>query len=153
MSAILETVMEFFEEDAWPFTRVEDWPAVRTGFKGDSAEWICYAQAREEQAQCLFYSVCPINIPEEKRPAMAELLTRINYGLFIGNFEMDFSDGEVRYKTSIDVEGDRLSATLVKNMVYANVLTMDRYLPAVMSVIYSDTPPAQAVARVEDTPV
>lgn len=153
MSAILETVVDFFERDAWPFTHVEDWTAVRTGFKGDNGEWSCYAQAREEQAQCLFYSICPINVPEEKRPAMAELLTRANYGLFIGNFELDFSDGEVRYKTSVDVEGDSLSTALVRNLVYANVLTMDRYLPAVMSVIYSDTPPAQAIAQVEDTSV
>ncbi len=152
MSAILDKVVDFFEQDAWPFTRVEEWSAIRTGFKGESGEWICFARARKEEAQCLFYSVCPANVPEERRPAMAELLTRINYGLLIGNFEMDFADGEVRYKTSIDVEGDRLSVALVKNMVYANVLTMDWYLPAVMSVIYSDTSPSQAVARVEDTP-
>jgi len=33
-----------------------------------------------------------------------EFLTRANYGLNIGNFEMDFQDGEIRFKTAIDVE-------------------------------------------------
>lgn len=152
MSSILETVIDFLEEDAWPFTRLDDWPGVRTGFRGESGEWICYARAKEDQEQFLFYSICPVNVPEDKRAAMADFLTRANYGLLIGNFEMDLSDGEIRYKTSIDVEGDRLSVALVRNMVYANVLTMDQYLSAMMSVIYSDVSPAQAIARVEGSP-
>ena len=80
---------------------------------------------------------------------MAEFLTRANYGLIIGNFEMDLTDGEVRYKTGIDVEGDRLSAALVKNLVYANVLTMDQYLPGIMRLIYADVSPAEAIVQVE----
>lgn len=55
-----------------------------------------------------------MNVPEDRRLALAEFLTRANYGLFIGNFEMDWQDGEVRYKTSIDVAGDRLSTALVQ---------------------------------------
>jgi len=43
-----------------------------------------------------------------------KFLTRANYGMMIGNFEMDFTDGEIRYKTSIDVEGDKLSSALIK---------------------------------------
>ena len=46
--------------------------------------------------------------PEEMRVPMAEFLTRANYGLRIGNFEMDFEDGEVRYKSSVDFEGIEL---------------------------------------------
>lgn len=30
----------------------------------------------------------------------AEFLTRANYGLVFGNFEMDMHDGEIRYKPS-----------------------------------------------------
>ena len=43
--------------------------------------------------------VAPVNVKESARPAVAEYLTRINYGLKVGNFEMDFSDGKVRYKS------------------------------------------------------
>ncbi len=121
------------------------------GFQGENGQWTCYAQAREEQAQLLFYAVCPVKAPEDKRMAVAELLTRANYGLFIGNFEQDMTDGEIRYKTSIDVEGDRLTPALVKPLVYANVLMMDRYLPGIMSVIYGNAAPAEAVAKTEGT--
>jgi hypothetical protein len=88
-------------------------------------------------------------VPEEKRVAMAEFITRANYGMRIGNFEMDFSDGELRYKSSIDVEDDHLSSPLIKHMVYPNVLMMDKYLPGIMAILYAGKSPRQAVEEVE----
>ena len=149
MGAIYDVMVQFFTEDEWPFSELEGKPILRTAFSGKNGNWTCFAQAREDQYRFIFYSVCPINAPEEKRPAMAEFITRANYGMIIGNFEMDFSDGEVRYKTSIDVEGDRLTTALIKQMVYANVLTTDRYFPGIMEIIYSDVPPADAIATIE----
>lgn len=49
--------------------------------------------------------------------AVAEFIARGNFGIVIGNFEIDFSDGEIPYKTSIDVKGDRPSFALIKRLV------------------------------------
>jgi hypothetical protein len=151
MGEILDTVIRFLHEDSWPYTPIEGQPIIQTGFQGDNGQWTCYAQAREEHEQCIIYSACPVNVPENKRIAVAELLTRVNYGLIIGNFEMDFQDGEIRYKTSIDVQDEQLTPTLVRNIVYTNVMTMDRYLPAIMTVLYGSLSPAEAIAQVEGT--
>lgn len=149
MSTILKAVVKFFQEDQWPFDQIEGRPILRTRFRGKNGEWMCFAQAREEQFRFIFYSVCPVNAPENKRPEMAEFLTRANYGLIIGNFEMDYSDGEIRYKTSIDVEGDELTSALIKQMMYANVMTMDKYLPGIMKVLYANASPRDAIVEVE----
>lgn len=151
MGEILDAAVSFFTEDGWSFTQLEEQIVLRTGFQGESGQWTCYAQAREEQRQFLFYSVCPVNAPEDKKVAVAEFLTRVNYGMLIGNFELDFDDGGIRYKTSIDVEGDRLTPALVQQLVYTNVLMMDHYLPGVMIVIYGNVAPAEALAKVEGT--
>jgi len=142
-------MVQFFTEDDWPFEQLEGRPILRTAFRGKNGAWNCFAQAREEQYRFVFYSVCAVNTPEPRRPAMAEFLTRANYGMIIGNFEMDYSDGEVRYKTSIDVEGDELTPALVKQMVYANVMTMDKYLPGIMKVMYTDINPLNAITEIE----
>jgi hypothetical protein len=149
MGDILDAVISFFKEDDWNFTQVEGQPILRLGFQGDNGQWTCYAQAREEETQLLFYSMCPVKAPEDKRLAAAEFLTRANYGLFIGNFELDFSDGEIRFKTSIDAQDNPLPPALVRPLIYTNVLMMDRYLPGLMSVIYGGVAPAEAVAQVE----
>ncbi|MGB5709470.1 MAG: YbjN domain-containing protein, partial [Waterburya sp.] len=91
----------------------------------------------------------PDNHPQKQRLAMAEFLTRANYGITIGNFEMDFDSGEIHYKTSIDVGEDRLSTALVQQLVYANVTIADRYLPGIMAVIYGKVSPAEAIAQIE----
>jgi len=149
MGTILDVATAFFQEDGWPFQQLEGQPILQIGFQGDNGQWVCFAQAREEQMQFVFYSVCAAKAPEAKRLALAEFLTRANYGLIVGNFEMDWHDGEVRYKTSLDVEGDRLTPALVKQMAYANVVTMDRYLPGIMRVIYGDVSPTQALAEID----
>lgn len=148
-SQIFNTVIEFFEEDGWNFHWLEGMSVLSVPFTGKNGRWMCYAQAREEQEQFVFYSVSPINAPPERQTALANFITRANYGMIIGNFEMDHSDGEVRYKTSIDVEGDQLSAALVKQLVYANVIIMDRYLPGIMAVIYGDSDPASEIEKIE----
>ena len=150
MGRIMDAMNSFFTTDDWRFSQIEGRDVLRMGFSGDNGQWTCYAQAREEQEQFIFYSSCPIKAQEDKRATMSEFLTRANFGLVIGNFEMDYSDGEIRYKTSLSVaDGELLTQGLIKHAVYANVLTMDRYLPGIMAVMYGDVTPEQAIAKIE----
>lgn len=146
---IFSTVVNFFTEDNWSFSQIEDEPILRMKFKGKNGKWQCYAQVREAHEHFVFYSLGEVNVPENKRFAIAEFLTRANYGLIIGNFELDFSDGQIRYKTSIDIEDTELNSALIKQLVYANVLTMDKYLPGIMKVIYGEVSPQEAIAQIE----
>jgi hypothetical protein len=148
----LEEIINFFTKDDWPYTKIKGEPVLLTAFQGENGKWNCSAKVREEQEQFVFYSICPINAPENKRIAIAEFLTRANFGMIIGNFELDFADGEIRYKTSIDVTGDSLSSELIKQLVYANVTMMDEYLPGIMSVINEDVSPEDAIAQIESQP-
>ena len=140
----------FFEADGWPTESLEGETALRAGFEGANGQWVCYAQAQEPQRQCLFYSVLPEVVPEAIRPAAGELVARANYGLVIGNFEMNWDTGMVRFKTSLDVQGEPLTLLLFRNLVYANVLTMDKYLPAIQSVLHEGVPPADALRFLRD---
>jgi hypothetical protein len=149
MATVLETLKAYFTEDEWSFAEIEGKPILRMPFRGKNGNWNCYAQAREEQHSFVFYSICPINAPEDKRAAMAEFLTRANFGLPIGNFEMDYKDGEIRYKCSIDFDKSELTSPLISNVVYDNVGTMDRYLPGIMMVLYANATPQEAIQKVE----
>jgi len=71
---------------------------------------------------------------------MNEYLTRVNYGLPIGNFEFDFDSGEIRYKTSIIARDsvEFLSDDMIQSLVINNVVIMDHYLPGIMRINNSD---------------
>ncbi|HLO86700.1 MAG TPA: YbjN domain-containing protein [Nostocaceae cyanobacterium] len=146
---IFEEVVNFLRIDNWPFVQIPEQPILQTTFQGDNGQWSCFARVRVEQQQFVFYSICPVNAPENKRLVIAEFLTRANSAIVIGNFELDFNDGEIRYKTSIDVEGDRITSALIKQLIYANVSIMDEYLPGIMAVIYGNLSPQEAIAQIE----
>jgi len=146
---IFQTMVNFFTEDDWSYTKIQGEPALYMAFEGDNGSWNCYAKAREDEEQFVFYSICPIKVPKTKRRTLGEFIARANYGMMIGNFELDFADGEIRYKTSIDVEGDRLSFALIQQLVYANVTMMDKYLPGIKLVLESGMSPEDAIAQIE----
>ncbi len=147
---ILNQLLKFFTEDDWQFTKLQGDSALLLAFQGENGEWTCYAKAREEQQQFVFYSICSFSSSDETRSTITEFLTRANYGMTIGNFELDYSDGEIRYKTSIDVEGDQLTPALVKNLVYTNVTMMDTYLPGISAIVHEGLSPEAAIATVEN---
>ena len=149
MGRIYDTMAAWFTSDDWKFQENADESFLITAFQGRHAVWQCYAQAREEQEQFVFYAVAGIKAPEQARSEIADFITRANYGLILGNFELDFNDGEIRYKTSFDAEGLDDPTALFKSSVYANVLTADRYFPGLTAVMYGGSTPAQAVELVE----
>lgn len=149
MGRVFDAMKSFFEADDWKFQAIEGEPALRMAFAGDDGQWSCIARAREKEEQFIFYSYFPVRVSEELRLVMAEFITRANYGMIIGNFELDFSDGEVRYKTSIDVENAELTPALAKHIVYANVLTMDRYYKGLVAVAGGGMKAAEAIKLIE----
>lgn len=151
MGQILDIVGRFLEADDWPFSLIEGRPVYKTGFEGKNGQFTCYAQERTEQQQFVFYSIFPVRAPENKLADVAEFITRANYGMIIGNFELDYADGEIRYKTSVDVEDVELAEPLIRHLIYANVLTLDKYFPGLMRLLYAGISPADAVAEVEES--
>ncbi len=145
-----DTLAQFLEDDGWHPQRIEERYIYRMGFSGKNGQVSCFAQIRMDLEQFLFYAVAPTKAPEDARMAVTEFITRANYGLRIGNFELDFDDGEVRYKSSLDFEGAALTTELIKNAIYPAVQTMDRYLPGLMSVFYASKSPAEAIAEIEE---
>jgi hypothetical protein len=144
------TVGQFMEEDGWHPQVLEDNYVHRAYFVGHNGEVTCFAQVRVDLEQFIFYVVMPVRAPANMRTAVAEYITRANYGLRIGNFEMDFDDGEVRYKSSIDFEGVELTPGLIRNTIYPAVQTMDRYLPGVLSVVFGGKSAEEAIAAIEE---
>jgi hypothetical protein len=146
---IFEALTTFFDGAGWPYGRVENETALHLEFEGQSGTWTCYAVAREEESQCIFYSVCPVQAGDRKAE-VTEYLTRANFGLVIGNFEMDWDSGAVRYKSSIGLAGEDITAPLVEELVSANLITTERYLPGIAAVAQGSVSPAQALEQAEN---
>ncbi|MEA5470015.1 YbjN domain-containing protein, partial [Spirulina sp. 06S082] len=142
---LLQIAESFFVREDWKIYYTDDSPSFHVQAKGIHGEWTCLVQINEPHEQFLFYSYCPLFIPEDCRPKVAEFLARANIEIVIGNFELNYDRGTIRYKTSIDVEGSHLAPSMVKQLVYTNIEMMDRYLPTLKQVIDQKIAPLEAI--------
>jgi hypothetical protein len=145
-TALLEELKTVFVENGWPFSEVRGAPVLLSELSGALGRWKFYAQVVEAHDLILLYSVCPLRVPEERRDEVSRFLTRANYGLAAGNFELDYEDGEIRYKTVLQLQGVGLDGITLKRVVRANGIAMETYLPGIGAVI-TGTPALPALER------
>ena len=115
MIGLFSTLIDYMEDEDWKYEILEGETIIRFHFKGSAGRLLCYGEVDEEKYWLIFYSYMPVNSPPEKMASAAEFVTRANRGMRIGNFELDFDDGEIRYKTSLDVEGGELTPKMIDN--------------------------------------
>jgi hypothetical protein len=145
-TALLEELKRVFVENGWPFSEVRGAQVLVSDLSGPLGTWKFYAQVVDEQDLILLYSVCPLRVPAGRRSEVSQFLTAANYGLAAGNFELDFEDGEIRYKTALHTYGDGLDANVLRKLVRSNGMAMETYLPGI-GVVITGTPALPALER------
>jgi hypothetical protein len=149
---IFDAVTQFFITDKWTVNQVEDKPVFSTLHTGENGSYRCFAEAWDNKGEMfIFYSYIGSKIPLKKIQIGSEFINRANYGLNLGNFEIDFSDGEIRYKTSIKMADGELTYKMIGQLIWGNLNTVDQYAPGIMSIIYSDISAEDAIYRIENS--
>ena len=150
MGRLLDAAVAFFTADDRELSVLagKDPPQLRFTVTTEHTRLDCALEAYEETERVCLLATYPALVPEAKRLAAAEYLTRANFGILLGNFELDMDMGLVRFKTSADVESIPLTPTFLKNLFEAMLTTSTKYYPGLMKVIYANMVPADAVAVV-----
>jgi hypothetical protein len=97
-------------------------------------------------------ALSPVKVPEDRRGAAAEYLIRANWNLNFGNFDMDWSDGEVNFRTSVPTTAGGISAKAMKDLFYSSCQMMKHYLPGLLAVVIANEDPAKAAKAAEVIP-
>ncbi len=127
----LEFLRAVLDEDGWgETTALPDGQTLRAVFEGDQATFWAFAKIPEGVDVLVCFTRCPFDAPPERLGAVAELVTRINHGLRVGNFELDLDGGEVRFRNALDFSGVELTGRLALNVLLPCAFTLDRFLPA-----------------------
>jgi hypothetical protein len=80
---------------------------VRTGIEGDNGDWQVMAIASDDDDAVLMLSLFPQKCPTHRRAPCAELLTRINFGMMMGCFEMDYDSGKNSFQDHAAIRAGR----------------------------------------------
>ena len=151
MPTLLETVAGYLQSEDWGFETDLENGVLRGSVNGDNAtlSWYVGVIETEDINSVRAFAKLPINILEARRPAIAELLIRINSRVGNGNFELDFEDGVVRCGIVLDIMDGTLTQTMFMRMFMLSLQACDYYFPTIMGVIYGGTAPELALEMLD----
>jgi hypothetical protein len=100
-----------------------------------------------ENEQFVFYLIFGVSAAPDVRDEAARFITRANYGLTIGGFELDYDDGQLQFRSSVDFEGVGLSEKLIANVILPATSAVDRFAEGLMDVLAGRKDAEEAIAE------
>ena len=150
---IADAIQEFLHDDDWHYTFREEKGtfhfSLSTHSRLNTVDY--FIAVREDHYRVLCVSPLSVNTDDAQELArMAEFITRANYGMTRGCFEMDYRDGEIRFRMTVDCDGDAVpTQEIVKNSVYIPASMFNRYGSGMVHTMFSDLNPAAIVRACE----
>lgn len=151
---IASIIKKFLNEDDWKFFFDSEKGVFRFGLRISGKMKDIDYLIRIHETDFTVYALSPVHADNDNADCMArmaEFITRCNYGLRNGNWEMDYADGEVRYKSYVDVEGMTLSTETVKNSIYCIASMFERYGDGILSIIFGGASAEEAAKKCENS--
>ncbi len=96
------------------------------------------------QNRIMFFSIFPYQLPQESYPEVTEFITAVNAGRFLGNFELYYGNGELRYKTSLDYTDGEVSEAMIEKLFNVPITMLDIFAPFIDKVAKKEITPLDA---------
>jgi hypothetical protein len=146
-----EFVKKLLDDDDWHYEmgdhgRVVTFTGGVGGFKGLYGSFRFFMFVGDDEVQN--YAILPASA-KDKLPQMAEFNTRANYGLKYGAFEMDYSDGEVRFHLTFPMTAIRADRMLMPMLLALPPKMLDQYSKGFTEVLMDLKTPEEAVRDCE----
>lgn len=147
---VLAQIFDLLGQEGMRARLCPDRGVIEFGFRGDAASLPVLIGVGDELLTVLIMVRHTVVVPECRRTEVAELICRANYGLRLGRFELDMSDGELNFVVAIPLVDAALGEKQFRYALEAALLYSDRYYNAFHRLLFdSDLSPAEAVAEVE----
>jgi hypothetical protein len=117
-------------------------------FVTDDAEGTMFVHVFPARRRVVVYAALPDPVPERRRVEVAELLTCANGALAIGNFDLNFDDGEIRFRSGIDLGSTPLTDDLIDPLVQSCLVSVGDHAQAIRAVAVGSQTPSAAIEAV-----
>ena len=140
-SALFSAVKGVFAGEGWDFREIPGRAVLQAGFEAHHTRVDLHVQAFPELNAVSVVSESPLITGDAlQRERLAELVLRVNQGLTIGNFEMDWDSGRVLFRVTNLFPTDSADAEIVRGLVHTTILEMDRISPLVVLILQASGP-------------
>ncbi len=149
MDTVRQMIEEYLNGENWRYDYREDGNYFIMRMNMRTVDYATCVIQLYDNLDFIVYTIFPIKATEEKAASINEFLSRANYGLKIGNFELDFEDGEIRYKNAVAWNGSAPDQESLDRMINIGFSMVDRYAPGILAIQYGSADPKAEITRIE----
>lgn len=136
LTEIKTAIEAYLRDDEWHYTLDKENNVIRCGVNLNNRLQECKIIIDIREDKYLVYGLINLNCDEPNKDQMAKLISMINYGLIFGNFELDYSDGEVRYKTATNCKNNIPSKEIIEDSIMIPAFMFNRFGNAIIEVMF-----------------
>ena len=153
MKKTIELIKCFFDEGNWKYSHKEhDEGKVvvfSTGVNMNNAIGNIRVFVIVHQDHYIVNAHLNSTVEKEYYTQVAEYLHRANYGMSNGNFEFDFDDGEVQFKTYVNFDKIELSKEVVTDSIIIPIFMFDKYGKNLLRLMLGKADPKELIDEIE----
>lgn len=148
-----EKIENVLEKMKWKYEvdEREDRCLIRTGMYMDEdrkiSKIVILFNIQEDDVSVIATSA--IKADTKNKVRMAEFLSRANDGLKDGNFEFDYDEGKIRYKSYIYVNGRDVEEDEILHSILVVASMWDVYGDGIVEVLGSEKEPKEIISKIE----
>jgi hypothetical protein len=149
MGKQFDAIIAFYNDKmGWPMEESPENAILSVTYQGKHGQWVFVASMDEANGTITLFTRFPESCPRDRFSVMSEFLEKANFGMTHGAWVMDRSDGEIRYRLGVDINGIQLTDELLQNMTLYTNLTMDTYWMGLKSILKQECSASEAFLQV-----
>lgn len=147
-SAIVNKVKEILENDHIKYYFEEEKGVFHFSIYIRSRMNTIYYAIGVRQSDLSVYAMCPFSVDCDNCMMMkelAEFICKANYGIKNGNFEIDYRDGEIRYKCFLDYQNIVPTTEMIRNSIHCPAAMFECYGEGIIQIIFNNISAVHAI--------
>jgi hypothetical protein len=142
-------VTAYLDSQEWRYNFDQENGVFRFGINVDSRIKSVNMYIRISERGFVAYGLPEMKADDASARQLAEYFTYCNFGLPYGNFELDFSDGEINFKSSL-LCGDTIPPMgVVESIVDMPIRMWERYGNGMLAVLFGGASPKEEAAKAD----
>jgi hypothetical protein len=150
---LFETIGQYLLVYEWELEFKPDDLAYVGTMNGENIDWTLGVSVDKdpETRAVSVISFLPVKAPLHIRPAVAEVIARINESLSIGIWNLDMNDGTLYFEVSVELMDSTISQAMFGRMLDVNLSIVDSYANTILSVVYGGKTASEACETYQAT--
>ena len=104
----------------------------------DSAISFCNSHIYVREEHFYSYTIFPFRADEYSLHKVADFINRLNEQILIGNFELDFNDGEIRFKINHEYGTTPIPEDQLQDIILFPLRVIKEYSAALLNIIFNN---------------